>query len=221
MNRYASSRFAQEFDRLRRLQGEGESVMTHLREFCDLRGARVVELGAGTGVMTEKLAAEALSVAAFDRSPHMIAFARRTLPRLGVTNCSFAQAEHSRIPLPDRCADVVLSAWALDSVIFDSGPETWTSRLDGIVLEMRRLTRRGGTTLIVAAPLRGERDYLGHLEGAHGFRRHLFRSLWRFPSRRIARDVISFFLRERVWQDYAPHWPRAFAMPAGIWWRVE
>lgn len=218
--RYASARFAREFDRLRRLQGDGESVMAHLREFCELRGARVVELGAGTGVMTEKLAAEALSVDAFDRSPYMMDFARRNLLRLGITNSRFGLAEHSRIPLPPRCADVVVAAWALDSVVFDSAPERWRSRLDRVVLGMRRLTREGGTTIVLAAPLRGERDYLGHLEAAHGFQRHLFRSMWRFSSPGTAREVIRFFLCEQVWKDYEPHWPRDFAMPAGIWWRV-
>lgn len=219
-DRYASGQYAREFDRLRRLQGEDQSIMSHIREFCGLGGARVVELGAGTGVPTQKLAAEAKYVTAFDRSLPMVTFARHNLRRLGVENCSFELAEHSRIPLPDGFADVVLAAWALDSVVFDSGPDSWRSRLDRVVFEMRRLTKSGGRTIILAAPLRGERDYLGHLESAHGFQRHLFRSTWRFSSKGIAGDVIRFFLREEVWTGYEPHWPKRFAMPAGIWWKV-
>lgn len=33
--------------------------------------------------------------------------------------------------------------------------------------------------------------------------------------------MIGFFLREEVWEDYEPHWPRGLAVPAGLWWRVE
>jgi ubiquinone/menaquinone biosynthesis C-methylase UbiE len=219
--RYCSSRFAREFDRLRRAQGEGQSIMTHIREIRDLRGAHVVELGAGTGVMTQRLAEEAHSVHAFDRSSHMIDFAQHNLRRLGVTNCSFTRAEHSRIPLPGGSADVVLAAWALDSVAFDSGPDRWKPELDRIVLEMRRLTKSGGMIIILATPLRGERDFQGYLERAHGFQSHLFNSVWRFSSKRIAREAISFFLREKVWKSYEPHWPGDFFIPAGIWWRME
>lgn len=218
--RYTSGQFAREFDRLRREQGELQSIMTRIREICDIRGACVVELGAGTGVMTEKLAAEAKSVAAFDRSLEMISFARENLMRLGVSNCFFARAEHSRIPLPENYADLVISAWALDSVVFDSGRDDWRAWVDRIVLEKRRLTKSGGTIIILAAPLGGERDYLGRLERIHGFQRILFRSAWRFSSKETAREVISFFLREEVWRNYEPYWPRDFLMPAGIWWRA-
>jgi ubiquinone/menaquinone biosynthesis C-methylase UbiE len=217
--RYTSRQFAETFDRLRREHGEHQPIMTEIRKIHDLQGACIVELGAGTGVTTQKLAAEALSVAAFDRSPHMLAFARQNLQRLGVTNCFFAQAEHSHIPLPESYADVVLAAWALDRVIFDSGEESWRSGLDRIVLEMRRLTKNGGTIIIVATPLRGELDYQEHLERAHGFERHLFKSLWRFSSKEIAREVLCFFLQEAVWKDYEPHWPGDFVMPTGIWWK--
>ena len=219
--RYTSVRFVREFDRLRRAQGEQQSIMPRVRQVRDLRGASVVELGAGTGVMTQQLASEAGFVMAFDRSHQMISYAQKNLRCLGVKNCSFAQAVHSRIPLPSRCADVVIAFWALDSVVFDSCAGSWREEIDLIVLEMRRLVKTGGTIILLAAPLRGERDYLGHLECTHGFRRELFRSVWRFASKKDAREAISFFLRKEIWKGYEPHWPKEFAMPAGIWWRTE
>jgi len=194
--------------------------MTHVRTIRDLRGARVVELGAGTGVMTEKLAAEARSVAAFDRSPCMLDFAQESLRRLGVTNCAFTRAEHSHIPLPDSSADVVFAAWALDRVVYDSGADSWRSALDRIILEMRRLAMGGGTVIIVAAAPERERDYHGHLESAHGFSRLLFNTVWRFSSKRVAGEAITFFLGERVWKDYEPRWTGDFVVPTGIWWKT-
>jgi ubiquinone/menaquinone biosynthesis C-methylase UbiE len=218
--RYASRRFAEEFDRLRRAQGDDPSIIDHVRAIREIRGARVVELGAGTGVMTEKLAAEARSVAAFDRSPHMLDFARRNLERQGITNCTFARAAHAHIPLPDGCADMVFAAWALDRVVFDSGADRWRAALDRIVLEMSRLAKGGGTVIIVAAPPRRDRDYHGHLEQEHGFESILFGPVWRFSSKSAARAAILFFLGKASWKAYEPFWPGNLIVPTGIWWKI-
>jgi SAM-dependent methyltransferase len=228
--RYGSRRFARRFDRLRRYQRARESIVARIGAIRDMRGARVVELGAGTGVVTEELARQALSVAAFDRSSAMIAIAReRNLPR-----CSFALADHRDIPLADGCADLVLAAWSLDGVVYDNSNEEsddgndngnaggevgWRTALDRTVQEMERLAAAGGAVVIVASPI-GARDIAGHLERAHGFRRRLFKTAWRFPSRWAARAAVKLFFGARVWRDYRPRWPRDLVTLAGLWWRT-
>lgn len=217
--RYSSRRFARRFDRLRRFQHGRQSILRRIWEIRDLRGARVVELGAGTGVVTQELAREAAMVAAFDRSPQMVELARSNLWRRGLLNCTVALAEHRDLPLASGCADLVLGAWTLDSVVLDSEEATWRSELDRVVGEMRRLTARGGVVMIVASPYVGvARDFVGHLERAHGFHRRLFKSVWRFPSRRVARAAITLFFKREVWKDYKPHWPKDLVTLAGIWW---
>jgi ubiquinone/menaquinone biosynthesis C-methylase UbiE len=217
--RYSSRRFARAFDRLRRFQRERRSILGRIGEICAIQGARVVELGAGTGVVTQELARAAAAVAAFDRSTEMVALARSNLRRRGVLNCSVALAEHVQIPLADGCADLVLAAWSLDNVVYDSDETAWRSELDRVVGEMRRLAAAGGVVMVVASPY-GGRDLVGHLERAHGFHRRLFKTVWRFPSKRVARAAVTTFFNRRVWKDYRPHWPKDLVTLAGIWWRV-
>jgi len=213
--RYGSRRFARRFDRLRRYQRARESIVARVGAIRDVRGARVVELGAGTGVVTEELARQALSVTAFDRSLAMIAIARERNP----PRCAFALADHRDIPLADGCADLVLAAWSLDGVVYDGDETSWRTALDRTVREMERLTAAGGAVVIVASPI-GARDLAGHLERAHGFRRRLFKTAWRFPSRRAARAAVTLFFGARVWRDYRPRWPRDLVTLAGLWWRT-
>lgn len=218
--RHASRAFAEAFDRLRRHLGDDPAVMKHLALLRDLRGAEVVELGAGTGVMTERLAAEALTVSAFDRSPPMLEVARESLARRGVRNCAFTVAEHTRIPLPDACADVVFAAYALDSVVFDSAEDAWRIRLDGVVRKMQRLARPGGIIALVARGARQKRDYQGHLEHAHGFNAFVFEAAWRFASDEIAQEALSFFLSPAAWERHEPRMPADFPVSTGIWWKL-
>lgn len=213
--RYGSRRFARRFDRLRRYQLAREAIVCRIGELREVRGARVVELGAGTGVLTEALARRARSVAAFDRSPEMIGLARaRGLPR-----CAFALADHRDLPLADGCADLVLAAWSLDGVVYGNSEESWRKELDGAVREMGRLVAPGGAVVIVASPI-GARDFTGRLERAHGFRRRLLKTTWRFPSRREARAAVTLFFGARVWRDYRSRWPRDLVTLAGLWWRA-
>jgi ubiquinone/menaquinone biosynthesis C-methylase UbiE len=214
--RYASRRFARSFDRLRRYQ-DCAPVVRRIEEVRALRGARVVELGAGTGVLTAELAREAASVAAFDRAPEMVALARSNLERHGARGCSVALADHRALPLASGCADLVVAAWSLDSVVCDSDAASWRRELDRVVDEMRRLAAGGGAVVIVASPY-SARGFVLHLERAHRFRRRLFKTTWAFPSRRAARAACTLFLGERAWRDYAPHWPKLLVTLAGLWW---
>jgi ubiquinone/menaquinone biosynthesis C-methylase UbiE len=218
--RYASRRFARRFDRLRRYQHSRRSVVRRIGELRRVEGARVVELGAGTGVLTQEICREAPRwVAAFDRAPRMIELARENLQRRGHHACSFARADHRHVPLRSGCADLVVAAWALDSVIYDSDEATWRSELDRVVGEMRRLLARGGVAMIIGSPY-GGRDHVGHLERVHGFSRRLFKTVWRFPSRRIARSAVTLFFRRAVWRDYRRHWPKDLVTLAGLWWKA-
>jgi len=75
-----------------------------------------------------------------------------------------------------------------------------------------------GAICIIATSYYTQGDLLGHLERAQGFRGRLFKSRWRFPSRQVAREAVSFFCSRRVWRDYAPRWPKHFVSLAGLWW---
>jgi malonyl-CoA O-methyltransferase len=96
----------------------------------DLAGRAVLELGCGTGLNTEWLAASAGEVLALDFSDGMMAQARRRAPQ-----ATFVQHDIS-LPLPaaDGSFDVVVETLVLEHL----------ARLDALFAEIRRVLRPGG-----------------------------------------------------------------------------
>ncbi len=89
---------------------------------------RVLDLGAGTGLLTEALVAAGHDVVAVDPSPEMLAELTARLPEVGV----FAGAAEA-LPLPDGSVDVVVVGTAAHW--FDPS---------AAAPEMRRVLRSGG-----------------------------------------------------------------------------
>lgn len=218
MKWYASRRFARRFHRLRQYDGGRGAALERICLLREIRGACVVELGAGTGFLTEELARRAERVFALDRSACMLAFAERKLSRLGIGSCELRLADHRKIPLPDGSADLVVAAWTLASVIYDASAEGWCRALDRVVAEMRRLLRPGGVIALLCPADPGPRNYLRHLELRHGFRCLPFESRWRFPSCAVARKVLQFFFNEETWKAYRARMPEDLVAQGGLWW---
>jgi ubiquinone/menaquinone biosynthesis C-methylase UbiE len=214
--RYASARWARRFDRLRRYQLDTDAIRQRLDAVRPLHGARVVELGAGTGVLTERLAEHAGSLVALDRSPAMLELARHRLA--SGARLALALAEHRTLPLASGCADLVVAAFSLDSVVYGSDETSWRAELGRTLRELARLVAAGGAVAIVASP-HGARGLGAELERVHGFQRRFFRTTWRFPSRREARAAVELFFSRHVWRGYRSEWPKDLVTLAGIWWR--
>ena len=99
----------------------------------DVRGLRVVELGAGTAYVSAWLAGHGAQVVAVDLSEHQLATARRCQRRTGVV-FPLLQADGEAVPLAAGCADLVVS---------EHGVGVWCDP-DGWVPEAARLLRPGG-----------------------------------------------------------------------------
>jgi ubiquinone/menaquinone biosynthesis C-methylase UbiE len=86
------------YDRLRPTDEKWWQVFETLVREGDLRGRRVLEVGAGTGRLTTALAERALAqVWAVDPSPEMLAVARQKAPR----RVAFKQARAEALPFKD------------------------------------------------------------------------------------------------------------------------
>jgi ubiquinone/menaquinone biosynthesis C-methylase UbiE len=86
------------YDRLRPTDAKWWEVFEALVREGDLRGRRVLEVGAGTGRLATALAERALAkVWAVDPSPEMLAVARRKAPR----SVAFKQARAEELPFKD------------------------------------------------------------------------------------------------------------------------
>ena len=95
--------------------------------------SRVLELGAGTGLLTERLVAAGHEVLATDPLPEMLAHLRRRLPDVPV-----AVGTAESIPAPSRSMDAVVCAESFHW--FDHGPA---------LAEIARVLRPGGTLALV------------------------------------------------------------------------
>jgi SAM-dependent methyltransferase len=97
-----------------------------------LRAARVVEIGAGTGIATAGLRERGADVLAVDIGPVML---RRLRERLPGQHAVLARAE--RLPVPDGVTDLVCAAQAWHWVHPERGP-----------LEVLRVLRPGGALAV-------------------------------------------------------------------------
>ena len=103
-------------------------------------GARVLEVGSGTGFITSILAELGYRVEGIDLSEEMLARARTNLDREGFSSrVNLSQGDAEDLDFPDNHFDAVVSRWVL-----------WTlPRPDVAIGEMSRVLKPGGTAALV------------------------------------------------------------------------
>lgn len=106
-----------------------------LAERFELQGRSVVDVGAGTGRSTLKLAGYAASVVGVEPEVAMIDIAKRRVDEAGVSNVELLRGTREEIPLADASADVVIAV---------------TAGLE--VAEAQRVVRRGGLLASIDIP---------------------------------------------------------------------
>ena len=110
-----------------------------------LRAARVLDVGSGTGVVTEELAARTQGqVVGVDLNPGMVAYAQKRGGRV-----EYRLGDAHDLPFPNGWFDVVACHFVL----------LWCREPVRVAQEMVRVTRPGGAVLICAEP-----DYGGRID---------------------------------------------------------
>ncbi|TVP82642.1 MAG: class I SAM-dependent methyltransferase, partial [Puniceicoccaceae bacterium] len=74
---------------------------------------RVVDLGAGEGLLSQLLARRAASVVCIDNSRRMVEVGSELAAKNGFTNLSYKLGDIEAVPLDDRCVDLALLSQAL------------------------------------------------------------------------------------------------------------
>jgi 2-polyprenyl-6-hydroxyphenyl methylase/3-demethylubiquinone-9 3-methyltransferase len=125
----------------RSLHGTHEYRRELLRSWAGgrLRGATVVDLGCGGGLLAEPLAAGGARVVGVELGLASVAAARAHRPAAGADGrLLYVRADAQRAPLSDACADLVVAADLLEHV------PSWRS----VVAEAARLLRPGGLLFV-------------------------------------------------------------------------
>lgn len=119
----AFSRAANSYDSAAQLQRDTGEQLYKL--FPDDTGHRVLDIGCGTGFITQKLAQGSSKIAAIDIAHGMLQAARQQLP----ANVQLLQADMENLPLADTCVDTIVSNLALQ----------WCQHLSEAFMEWRRV----------------------------------------------------------------------------------
>ena len=118
-----------------------QGFAARVRELADLRADdRVVDLGAGTGLLTLALAADVERVIAVDASPPMLARLSERVEEAGLANVETVVADLCSLPLEDQSVTLAVSNYAfhhLDDV-----------RKELALSEVRRVLVPGGRLVV-------------------------------------------------------------------------
>ncbi|MEU8121817.1 methyltransferase domain-containing protein [Spirillospora sp. NPDC049024] len=105
----------------------------------------VLEVAAGTGIVSRAIARRVRHVTALDLTPAMLAEGKRDADHAGLTNVTFAHGDATALPYLDRSFTLVVTRFSLHQVA-DPG---------AVVKEMARVSRPGAA-LIIADLVRPE-----------------------------------------------------------------
>lgn len=202
------------------------NIQRAIDEIVNVDDLEVLDLGAGTGRLTLMLAPRVKSICAFDLSPEMLRVCRRRLAASGLSNWAVSLADHRRLPLQDRAADLVVSGWSV-SYLAVWNPERAGGELDTWLREMQRVLRKNGMIILFESLGTGNESpvRLEHVESTYqwldqnGFQHKWIRTDYKFESLEAAIDLAGFFfgaeMADRVRERQSVILPEC----TGVWWR--
>lgn len=192
-------------------------------------GLDVVELGAGTGRVTQLLAPHARRLAACDISPHMLSVAAAKLRATRRSRWHALVADNARVPLADGCADLALAGWSFGHQT-GWNPSGWRVTIGRALAELRRVLRPGGTAIVIETlgtgretpqpPSPALAEYYAWLEGEHGYSATWIRTDYRFASLEEAVRLTGFFFGPDFAARVAENRWAIVPECTGIWWRT-
>jgi ubiquinone/menaquinone biosynthesis C-methylase UbiE len=217
---------AAEYDRLVAREDYLENIPRALMSIRPLAGARVVEMGAGTGRLTRILAPRVEAIAAFDRSKAMLDVAVDTLSVFRRKNWQVAVGDNRRLPVADGVADVCIAGWSFGHA---TGwyPDSWRVEISLALGQMRRALRRGGTAIILETlgtgrespqpPTPALASYYAMLEGEFSFAPSWIRTDYRFESIEEADRLTRFFFGDELADGVARESLIVLPECTGVW----
>lgn len=218
---------AEHYDRLVSAEDHDGNLVAALRDLAPFVGARVLDVGAGTGRMSRiALALGAGELTLVEPAPAMLDVARA---RLRGAPATFVEAPADAIPLEDASRDIALAGWVFGHLRhwFE---DDWKARIDAALREVRRVLRPGGTFLLIETmgtmtadagpPNAALAEYYRWLEAEQGFARpRVVRTDYVFASAEEAAAVLEGFfgpsMGERVRDAGAARVPESTAVWRG------
>lgn len=219
---------AAEYDAMVSREDYQGNILSALNAIQPLADLAVVEFGAGTGRLTRLLAPHVRSIRAFDHAPAMLIQAQGPLIATGAGNWSLELGDNSHLPAPDHSADLTIAGWSFGHA---TGwyPDTWQAEISKALNEMQRITKPGGTAILLetlgtgaenpAPPNDALKNLYQWWESEHGFKHQWIRTDYQFETVQEADALTRFFfgdeLADRIVREQLLILPEC----TGIWWK--
>lgn len=198
---------AQRYERLIAREDQQGNLFAALMDIHPFSGARVAEFGAGTGRVTRIMSVLVERIEAFDTAPAMLREAQRVLSESGMENWSLALADNRAVPLAADSADLAVEGWSFGHVMGWHGA-AWQRQLDAMLAEMARVTKAGGSLVLIETMGTGQRQpqaptaalakMYAYLENDLGFSYRWIRTDYQFASVAEADELMRFFFGDEM-----------------------
>lgn len=219
---------AEEYDRMVSAEDHQGNLIRALGEIAPLSGARVLEVGAGTGRITRALLAQGATVTATEISPSMVEVARRNLAGFAPERWTVDVADTRSLPTPDGWADVAVAGWVLGH-FREWHAASWREAVSEALAEMERNLHSGGVLIVVETlgtgnesphpPTADLDEYFRWLE-ERGFARRWIRTDYRFADVAEGEDLLRLFFGAGIADAFHARADRVLPECTGIWYRA-
>jgi ubiquinone/menaquinone biosynthesis C-methylase UbiE len=193
---------ADDYDRLVSAEDADGRVLPTLGSLVPLAGAVVLEVGVGTGRVTELLVGAGARVVGCEPAPAMLAVARRKLDRHPGHGCELQAVSAQEFTMAPATYNLAIAGWVLGHFVEWFAP-TWREEVGGVLERMRASLVPGGVLAIIETlgtgyteptpPTPGLAEYYEWLERDWGLRRDVLRTDYVFDDVSTAAAVTGAF----------------------------
>jgi ubiquinone/menaquinone biosynthesis C-methylase UbiE len=205
---------AEQYDALVSAEDCDHHLLPALEQIVRLKGADVLEVGVGTGRLSRLIAPIARRMVGVERSPAMLAVARRHLT--AADNCTLCLGDACALPVHAGWADVAIAGWVFGHFRYWL-EANWRESITSTLQQMQRALKPDGTLILIetlgtgneepAPPSPELAEYYDWLEREKKFARRAIRTDYAFESVERAAEVTGFFfgadfakrVREEQW----------------------
>jgi ubiquinone/menaquinone biosynthesis C-methylase UbiE len=209
---------AEAYDALIAAEDADGRLLDELTRRLPLDGARIADVGSGTGRLARMLAERATHVTLVDRAAPMLEVARRRLEAMGLGERVTIEIGDARaLPLGDGSVEVAMAGWVFGHFRHWM-PDGWRDEVDAALAEMRRVVVTDGHIVVIETLGTGHErprehpeldEYFEHLEAVHGLSRFWLRTDYQFDDVEGAVEVLGpFFGEELVERIRREEWRR-------------
>ncbi|KAA3663284.1 MAG: methyltransferase domain-containing protein [Chloroflexi bacterium] len=216
------------YDRMVACEDYEGNLLRAIQKIVPLTGASVVELGAGTGRVTELLLPFVDHIIAFDQAEAMLTVAAAKFQGCGCDNFTLAVAENRHLPLVGETAVFAIAGWSLAHSV-GWYPNSWQTKISQMLTEMQRMIQPGGTIVLLETLGTGRETpkppaphleaYYHWLETVHGYERTWIRTDYQFSSPEEGASLTRFFFGDGMADHILAEQLTILPECTGIWWK--